>query len=251
MEYHIIQSGSKGNATIIYDVKTTFIIDMGISFSSLKEGLNEINKNIEDISFALITHNHSDHIGGIRFLKDIEKYGPKDLYKRKEDYHSLDLFKEYEFSSFKITPLKTSHDAINSCGYLIKSENETLVYITDTGIFPNEDFELCKNATYYIFESNHDISMLLKTNRPKCLKDRILSDHGHLCNEDSAIAITSLIGDNTKEITLAHISEEANDPEVALKAYKKIFDYFEKDISKYNVRVASQRHSLHGGKNGN
>ena len=73
---------------------------------------------------------------------------------------------------------------------------------------------LIKNPDYLIIECNHDISMLLKTNRPFELKERIMSEHGHLCNEDSAIAAISISGDKTKEIILAHISEEAN---VAMK----------------------------------
>ena len=79
------------------------------------------------------------------------------------------------------------------------------------------------------------------------LKDRIMSDKGHLCNEDSAIAACSIIGDNTKEIILAHISEECNTPEVALKAYKEMFEELGKDFSKYNIRVANQYVSLTGG----
>ena len=79
------------------------------------------------------------------------------------------------------------------------------------------------------------------------LKERIMSDHGHLCNEDSAIAAISIIGDKTKEIVLAHISEEANTPEVAIEAWKKIFAHFGKRFDKYNIRVANQWTSLSGG----
>jgi phosphoribosyl 1,2-cyclic phosphodiesterase len=89
--------------------------------------------------------------------------------------------------------------------------------------------------------------MLLRTNRPQSLKDRILSDHGHLCNEDSAFAALELIGDNTKEIVLAHLSEEANTPETAIKAWKNIFQYKGVNFDKYNIRCAHQRIPLIGG----
>ena len=107
--------------------------------------------------------------------------------------------------------------------------------------------QLVKNPTYLIIESNHDIKMLLHTNRTFELKNRIMSDKGHLCNEDSAIAAISIIGDKTKEIVLAHLSEEANTPEVALEAYQKIFKHFGVNIQNYKVRTAWQRQSLTGG----
>ena len=80
------------------------------------------------------------------------------------------------------------------------------------------------------------------------LKQRILSDVGHLCNEDSALATLQFIGKDTKEITLAHLSEEANTPQLALEAYNKVFKYFNIDITKYNVRCANQWTSLTGGR---
>ena len=140
-----------------------------------------------------------------------------------------------------------SHDATNPCAYLIKDKDSSLFYMTDTGVFLEETLPLIKDPTYLIIESNHDIKMLLHTNRPFDLKNRIMSDHGHLCNEDSAIAATSIIGEHTKEIVLAHLSEEANTPEVAIEAYQKIFKHFGVPFNKYLIRCASQRVSLTGG----
>ena len=92
-----------------------------------------------------------------------------------------------------------------------------------------------KNATYYIIESNHNIKKLLQTNRPADLKHRILSDVGHLSNEDSALYMSEVIGEETKEIILAHLSEEANDPELAINTYERIFR--KKLINLKNVRL--------------
>ena len=246
MYFHIIASGSKGNATIVANNNTRILIDMGISLCRLEEGLAEINLKLEDIDAAFFTHNHTDHIGGIKFLS------PKKMYALEGTLPTtlsnvIELNKPIDIKDIEVTAFKTSHDATNPCGYYFKSNGETLVYMTDTGVFLEENLPLIKNPDYLIIESNHDISMLLKTNRPFELKDRIMSDHGHLCNEDSAIAAISIIGDNTKEIVLAHISEEANTPEVALEAYKKIFAHFGKRFDKYNIRVANQWTSLTGG----
>ena len=245
MHFNVISSGSKGNATVVIYKKTSILIDMGVSFERLEKGLEEIGLKFEDLSGAIFTHDHSDHIGGIKFLS------PKIMYGLKGTLPSLanvvELNEPFVIGDFTIIPFETSHDATNPCGYLLKAGNETMVYMTDTGCFIEDNLELIKNPTYLIIESNHDIKMLLNTNRTYELKQRILSDVGHLCNEDSAIATCEIIGNNTKEIVLAHLSEEANTPEVAIEAYKKIFKHFNVDWDKYLIRCANQHHSLLGG----
>ena len=119
--------------------------------------------------------------------------------------------------------------------------------MTDTGCYLSNCTEHIKNPTYLIIESNHDIQMLLHTNRPMELIKRIMSEYGHLCNEDSAFASIEIIGEKTKEIVLAHLSEEANTPSLALEAYKKIFEYKGIDLSKYKLRCANQWSPLIGG----
>ena len=246
MYFHIIASGSKGNATIVVSNKTVLLIDMGITLTRLEEGLAEINLTKKDITGALFTHNHTDHISGIKFLS------PKIMYALEGTLPSslsnkVAINKPFEIGDFTITPIETSHDAINPCAYLIKDKDSSLFYMTDTGVFVEETLPLIKDPTYLIIESNHDIRMLLNTNRPFELKNRIMSDHGHLCNEDSAIATVSIIGEHTKEIVLAHLSEEANTPETALDAYDKIFKHFGVSMDKYKVRCANQWVSLTGG----
>ena len=246
MYFHIIASGSKGNATIVVSNKTVLLIDMGITLSRLEEGLSEINLEVNNITGALFTHDHTDHIGGLKFIS------PKIMYALEGTLPSslsnvVNINQPFKIGDFEITPIETSHDATNPCAYLIKDKDSSLFYMTDTGIFVEETLPLIKDPTYLIIESNHDIRMLLKTNRPFELKDRIMSDHGHLCNEDSAIAAISIAGEHTKEIVLAHLSEEANTPETALEAYDKIFKHFGLSMDKYKVRCANQWVSLTGG----
>ena len=246
MYYHIIASGSKGNATIVANKQTRILIDMGISFCRLEEGLKEINLTPNDIDAIIYTHNHSDHINGIKF------FSPKIMYALEGTLPSslsniVELNKTFNIKNIKITPFKTSHDAINPCGYKLEDEEETLVYMTDTGVFLEDNLPLVVNPNYLLIECNHDIQMLMNTSRPYELKERIMSDHGHLCNEDSAFATLKIMGDCTKEVVLMHISEEANTPECALEAYKKIFEYCSKDINSITLKVANQWTSLSGG----
>ena len=247
MYFHIIASGSKGNCTIIANKNTRILIDMGISLIRLKKGLEEVKLSLKDISAILFTHEHTDHISGYRFLSPKLTYGlegtlPSTLGNVVEPNIS------FKIGSFKITPFKTSHDAKNPCGYLIEDDEEKLVYMTDTGIFVEENLDLIKNPNYLIIESNHDIGMLMGSNRPMILKRRILSEVGHLCNEDSAIATTRIIGDKTSEIVLAHLSEECNTEDKALEAYRSIFDHFGINLNSYNVHCAKQWESVDGGR---
>lgn len=246
MYFYIIASGSKGNATLIKHHDTLILIDLGITLVRLKEALTSIHAELKDIDAAIFTHEHSDHLNGLKSLS------PKKMYALKGTLPSslsnvVNKYEPFYIKEIKITPFPTSHDASNPCGYILEADNEKLVYMTDTGVFLEETLPYVNNPNYLIIESNHDIQMEMRTNRSFRLKQRILSDVGHLCNEDSAFASLEIIGDKTKEIVLAHLSEEANTPSVALEAYQKVFSYKGVDISKYKVRCASQYEPLIGG----
>ena len=119
--------------------------------------------------------------------------------------------------------------------------------MTDTGYVSQRNRDLIHDLNYYIIESNHDIGMLMNTRRPLVLKNRILGDTGHLNNEYSARVMAEVIGPHTKEITLAHLSQEANTPELALNTYYMVFDDLHIDFDKKMIRCADQVHVLVGG----
>lgn len=247
MKIIVIESGSKGNATLVYDEGRLLLIDMGITLTSLKNGLKVIDKKVLDIDALLLTHSHTDHTKGVSYVEPVPIYCTKGTYSS----NTVNIIKPYEkfmVEHFTIIPISASHDASNTVGFVIKNKKEKLVYLTDTGMIPDRTLAKMKNADYYIIESNHNIKKLHQTNRPASLKLRILSDEGHLSNEASAIYMSELVGDKTKEIILAHLSEEANDPELALKAYKKIFQKCHIDLDKINLHCASQRFIVEGGK---
>ncbi len=246
MFFDIIGSGSKGNATLVFSSKTTLLIDMGLPLERVKEELEKFDKTIKDVDGILITHNHADH------YRSIKAFSPKKMYSLEGTIPGSlsNVIKEYEpfvIGDIKITAFPTSHDATNPCGYMLEVDDEKLVYMTDTGTYLSRNTYLVKDPDYLVIESNHDIQMLLHTNRPMQLIQRIMSDYGHLCNEDSAFATLEIIGEHTKEIILAHLSEEANAPEVALESYQKVFKYKNVDISRYKVRCANQWAPLIGG----
>lgn len=245
IRFLIVGSGSKGNATFVYDETTLFQIDMGLSFSRIKEGLEEIDHTKEDIKAILITHEHSDHVGGLPVEHDVPIYASEGTLFNPTKV--ITPQKAFALGDFVITPIAVSHDAANPIGFIIKQEQESLVYVTDTGYLSEENIALMKGATYYILESNHDYKMLLHSHRPVSLKHRIHSDVGHLSNSDSAHYAVELVSSETKGIYLAHLSEECNTPELAKEAYQYAFEQAGLLFPQDHVICAKQWESILGG----
>ena len=219
------------------------IIDCGMSWKYLcgQFAKHQIDYKTADALF--ITHLHGDHCAQIKKFGFLPKYVTFEM----ADAGQLDFYQPLKIKDLVITPLPLSHDSPGTAGYLISRGKEKLVYITDTGYLSERNRSLLKNADYYIIESNHDEVMLLSTNRPNMLKRRIILDDGHLSNGACAIILTELIGPKTKEIVLAHLSQEANKPELALAKLQEIFQENGIAYSDLRIQVASQTDSIKGG----
>jgi phosphoribosyl 1,2-cyclic phosphodiesterase len=246
MKIIVVQSGSKGNATLVIDQGRVLLIDMGTTLKVVKEALAKENMNLMNINAMLLTHEHVDHTYGIRYLPPLPIYCTKETLAL-PNIEEIEPYKTFKIEHFEITPVSTSHDVKNPVGFIIQNKKEKLVYLTDSGKISTKTLNRLKNANYYVIESNHDVEMLINSNRPWFLKKRILSDKGHLSNEQSATYMSKCVGENTKQIILAHLSEECNDPNVALKTYKKIFKDAKINTRKIKFIVANQYHSVEGG----
>ena len=241
----VLASGSKGNSTLITTDRVKILIDAGKNQKYLETALNQINLSLKDIDYILITHTHADHTSA---LKTIVKSHKPTIVLTELMYQDLDYLKNYEnillltdnleLEYLVIENIKTSHVTSDSRGYIVTQGNSSVVQITDTGYLNQKYFKKLQNKTIYIFESNHNIEMLMHGRYPKWLKARVSSDVGHLSNESSAFYLTKLIGENTKEIILAHLSEENNTPELALETLNK--EFAENNIKFNNIVVAKQ-----------
>lgn len=235
MKALIIGSGSKGNSTLLITDTKKILIDVGFSYPKIKMILEKYNYKPSDIDFIILTHEHKDHISGLASLIKKEKkyvYIPKGMYKVINKVVDADYIipvtdEKFQIDDLTIKLLPTSHDAIDPVGYLIE-DTESLVYMTDTGYISKKNINIMKNKNYYILESNHDPKMLMDGPYPYILKQRVVSDTGHLSNEMTGKYLKELIGDNTRKIILAHLSETNNIEELALKTVK---DIVKKDIS--------------------
>lgn len=240
MKFYLLASGSKGNCCVIMNHDTKIVIDCGSTQKYLKECFKKISCDIHSLDACLITHTHSDHISCLKLFKHLPVYAEEDL--EIENQIKINENENFKIHSLNIETIRLSHD--HKClGYIIEDEFEKLVYITDTGYLKEEHYEKIQDADYYIFESNHDLKMLIQSKRPEYVKNRIRSANGHLCNEDCAKHLRKCITSRTKQIVLAHISEEANTKEKALEVVKEAIQqvYFN------DLKAASQFEIISGG----
>ena len=240
----VLASGSKGNCTYIGTNKHNILIDLGTTSLNIEKKLKAFGIEPSSLDSIFITHGHKDHVSGINVF--YKKYKPtiymteniiKEANLKVDNY--VEIKEELKLDDIKITPIPTSHDAIDSRGYIFESGKKSVVYMTDTGYINRKYNQLLTNRTMYIFESNHDIELLMDNpNYPYYLKQRILGDEGHLSNIDSANYLAKFIGPDTKKVFLAHLSEENNNPELAINNLKAVLK--KKKVDFDNIDVATQ-----------
>jgi len=243
MKVKTIASGSKGNCSIVLCNNTNIIIDMGISYLTLKRSLEENSLSFEQFAGILITHSHKDHINGLKSLikhTNLTVYIPEKMYPDLEEIvppHRCKFIEDkFEIQDVEVELIHTSHDAPCSVGYIISFDNKSLVYVTDTGYINRKYLAKMVNMDIYVIEANHDEIMLMDGPYPRFLKERVISDKGHLSNKTTAKYLKKIIGKNTKCIILAHLSEKNNTEEKALEAVRE-----ELDNNSINVIVAKQK----------
>ena len=221
-----LASGSKGNSTLIELDNKNILIDIGLPLSNLEKRLG---RPFPKIDILIITHTHNDHIKGINSI--IKKHDPiiytldNDLNEKtnSKKINNQNLIQE---DDLVIELFEVSHD-VPCAGIYIKSKNIELVYITDTGYIKTKLLNKYTNKDIYIIESNYEEEILRNGKYPYHLKQRIRSDRGHISNEDSCKYLKRLIGDKTKYIMLAHLSEENNTPQVVEERIDKLINDIE------------------------
>lgn len=245
MRASVLASGSKGNSTYIETKESKILVDIGMTCLYIETKLKKLAVDPKEIDAIILTHTHVDHVNGLKVF--VKKYNTK-VYltdKMLKDIKEIFDLQNYELieNDFSIKDLnievfKTSHDASDSNGYIFNESNKSLVYITDTGYINRKYKEKLSNKNIYIMESNHDIKMLQEGKYPYHLKQRILSDRGHLSNEMSSKYLSEFIGDNTKKVILIHLSHENNNPDIALTTLKNKLN--EESIKFNNIILSSQ-----------
>lgn len=240
-------SGSKGNCTYLGTQNTKILIDAGLSGKAIKERLSQINVDICDIDAILITHEHSDHIQGLRVLA--LKYGIPVFANTKtaegivDHFHDCPKFKifstgeTFEYGDLEIHPFSVQHDTLDPVAFTVKTGNLKMGFCTDLGFATTLVANHLHDCDYLVLEANHQISMVHSSARPMVYKQRVLGKSGHLSNDACGNLLAQISTPRLKKVYLAHLSSECNTPETALTVTKEILD--QKGI-KLNIAVAPQ-----------
>ncbi len=223
-------SGSKGNCTYIGCGGKGLLVDIGSSTKSVEAALCDQGVDPQSICGLLITHEHADHVSSI---KSFLKKHPVPVILSEGTAHTLTLAgklpenaqlilidkEEVEVAGFCIRRFATMHDCFGSSGYIITApEGKKVAVCTDLGVMTDGVRKALCGCHLVMLESNHDVTMLQQGSYPYILKQRILSENGHLSNTACACELPYLIKNGTKRIVLAHLSQENNRPELARRA---------------------------------
>lgn len=212
------------------------MIDAGVSAKQIALKLDCIGVSIADIGAIFVTHEHSDHVRGLRVLASkngIPVYSTAGTANALKNGRIFDGSFEMnvlpkdgiECNGQYVTSFRTSHDVAESCGYIVHtSDDRTIAVVTDTGIVTDEIRESVTGCDLVLAESNHDIGMLRNGSYPYMLKRRILSDVGHLSNTACSELVSSLIESGTTRVFLGHLSKQNNIPELAYQTTKSALD---------------------------
>ncbi len=233
MVLYSIASGSSGNCIYVGHKDSRLLIDTGISAKRIEEGLKSIDLSLSDIDAVLITHEHSDHISG---LKTVSKKYHLPLYatrgtlqeinKKNPDidtalFHEIRCDREFTLKDMLIDPIRISHDAAEPVCYRFYSAScfdsalrdrcESAAVCTDLGTYDDYIVDKLSGVSSILLEANHDIRMLEAGPYPYYLKRRILGEKGHLSNDSAGELLSELYNKgNLKSVLLGHLSKENN-----------------------------------------
>ena len=218
-------SGSTGNCGLISDGEANILIDAGISMRRTVSALKELGLSPQDLCGVLITHEHSDHISGLSMIlkhHNISVYAPQELCEvlaamkpeLKSRLIAIPVNEAFGLGGIEVKAFRTPHDSKFSVGYRFEGSS-VAAFATDTGSITDELVCGIEGARLALIEANHDLEMLLSGPYPYILKRRILSENGHLSNEDCAKLALHLAKSGAWDIIVGHLSRENNTPQLA------------------------------------
>ncbi len=227
-------SGSSGNALVVDTGATRILIDCGFGPRILAARLGRLGLGIEDITAVVLTHEHSDHVGGALALA--QRYGTEiylscgTLRALNPDkiaaicqsgvgsIQEIDSHTAFAIGDLELHPYPVPHDAREPIQYVVSDGAVKLGILTDSGCITPHIVTMLHGCHALVLECNHDIGMLLGGSYPARLKHRIASRFGHLDNQAAADLLQRIDRTRLSHVLAAHLSEENNTPELAANA---------------------------------
>jgi phosphoribosyl 1,2-cyclic phosphodiesterase len=228
MRVSVLSSGSAGNVTYIETPQHKVLLDAGLSGIKIERLLHSINRKMADVDMLLVSHEHIDHSKAVGILA--RRYPQLSVYANQKTWDAMaETIGDVSFQQKNIFPPNTtlmfgdlmiesftvSHDAAQAQFYDFHYQTQSFVVVSDTGYLSERILDVIQNANAYVLECNHDVEMLRNGDYPWSLKQRIMSDEGHLSNTDGALALSECIGPRTNRVFIGHRSEHNNTKDLA------------------------------------
>jgi phosphoribosyl 1,2-cyclic phosphodiesterase len=232
-----LQSGSSGNCIYVEAGGVRLLIDAGITGVQSQERLAVHGRDIRDVDAVIISHDHGDHIRHAGVYQ--RKFGIPiyvttatlaaatsrcDLGKLTNvcNFRSCDKMR---FGDVVVHAIPTPHDGADGAAFVIEAGKQRLGVLTDLGHVFKDLIAIVSSLDAVFLESNYDPAMLAAGPYPAYLKQRIRGPKGHLSNIESAEILRRAAEEKRLQwACLAHLSEENNNPAVALKTHREIAD---------------------------
>ena len=237
MRVSVLASGSTGNTSLIETPQHKVLMDAGLSGKKIASLLADVGVDIKEIDMVFLSHDHSDHSKGLgvlmrrypqiaafsnsgtwSYLTESQKIGQIPV----EQINVIEPGQTKTFGDLDVTAFATSHDAAEPQYYVFTSGGKRMAFLTDTGYVSSKVKDVISDADAYMMEFNYDDMMLRNGPYSWNLKQRILSDVGHLSNEDAAMALLDVVSNKTQLIYMAHRSQHNNTAKLAYDAAKQV-----------------------------
>ena len=231
----VLASGSRGNCAVVASSTTRLLVDAGISGRETFKRMRLLGERIDQISAILITHEHSDHVAGLKRLATklnvpVFMTAPthhswnkamRDEEGRIPELKKVEHFaagRGFQIGDISVTPFTIPHDAVDPVGFTFRAEGVKVGFATDLGYMPVSVRHHLSGCDVLLMESNHDVEMLRSGPYPWSVKQRVMSRVGHLSNDALAEFFTNDYDGCASYVVLAHLSEQNNHPEIARRA---------------------------------
>ena len=222
MEFYTLASSSGGNAALLRCGGTSVLLDAGISARRIRQSLAALGMTPDELDAVLVTHEHTDHVSGVATLTrqyHIPVYASRGtaalLRCESACLRAFDAGESFRLGALTVRSFRTSHDAADSVDYRFDTADGSVGALTDTGFVTRQAAEALAGVDFLLLEANHDVDTLRAGPYPYHLKERVLGQYGHLCNEAAADFALYCVENGTRDILLAHLSAQNNTPDLA------------------------------------
>ncbi len=255
IEVCVLGSSSKGNCTYINFEGSKILIDAGLNAKTLKTRLAEIETCLSEIKAIFITHEHTDHINGLKtILKkyDIPVYCTRftaqaieETVKISPEFYIFSSSDPFSFASFTVEAFSVFHDAQDPVGFCMEGKSGKISLASDLGYVTSLVKKKIAGSNIVLIESNHDPKLLLSDmKRPWHIKQRIKGRQGHLSNENACKLVKDVACSKLRHIVLYHLSQDCNVPELALKKMSVVLQEINQEDTQIHISYPNKISNL-------